>query len=194
MIEGAVADSIKSRFGKVVENPIISAFSVFDRRYWPDDKKLLEDYGVSEVELLFAHFESFFDDTSKDDLLEHWSAVKILTVDNAGLNSLPFRQLWPRILTQFSEQFLEVNKLVAIMLLIPTDTSECERISSIMNDIKSAERGCLKGETLKHLMLWYSHGKDIPTAELPVVDILQEWLAICTEELTHVRTHRAAPS
>ena len=44
------------------------------------------------------------------------------------------------------------------MLLIPVDTSECERLFSMMNDIKNAQRGNLGAEVMRdegfdHLVL-----------------------------------------
>jgi hypothetical protein len=62
-----------------------------------------------------------------------------------------------------------------------------------MNDVKNAERGRLKSAVLKDVMMWYYHGKDIPTAVLPVREILSEWYAICEEDgLKSVKAHRAA--
>ena len=46
-------------------------------------------------------------------------------------------------------------KLVVITLLIPVDTSECERVFSLMNDLKTSERNSLGQTTLKHIMLWW---------------------------------------
>ena len=67
------------------------------------------------------------------------------------------------MLSTFTEEYVHFLVIVAIFLLIPTDTSECERIFSIMNDIKSAERNSLGTEVLKDLMIWYYYGKEIPS-------------------------------
>ena len=49
---------------------------------------------------------------------------------------------------------------MAITLIVPTDTSECERVFSLMNDLKTAERNLL-GKNLKNPMKWHfmHHGK-----------------------------------
>lgn len=47
------------------------------------------------------------------------------------------------MLVTFSGEYMSVLRLVAIMLLIPLDTSEAERIFSLMNDIKTSERSSL---------------------------------------------------
>ena len=68
-------------------------------------------------------------------------------------------------------------RLVAIALLIPTDTSECERIFSLMNNLKTAHRSSL-GKSLKHLMVWHTMGKELSCEQLPVMDILYEFRAL----------------
>ena len=40
---------------------------------------------------------------------------------------------------QFTDEFSLVLRLVVIALLIPADTSECERVFSLMNDLKKSE-------------------------------------------------------
>ena len=68
-------------------------------------------------------------------------------------------------------------RLVAIALLIPTDTSECERIFSLMNNLKTAQRNRL-GSNLNNLMMWYIAGKDLACSQVPVMDILAEFRAL----------------
>ena len=69
-------------------------------------------------------------------------------------------------------------RLVAIMLIIPADTSECERIFSLMNDLKTAERSSLGQENLRNLMKWHTSGKDLKCEEVPVMQILKEFRAL----------------
>ena len=44
-------------------------------------------------------------------------------------------------------------RLVVISLIVPADTSECERIFSLMNDMGQLN--------LKNLMLWHRMAKDV---------------------------------
>ena len=64
---------------------------------------------------------------------------------------------------------------VVFMLLIPCDTSECERVFSLMNDLKTSERTSMGQTTLKHLMVWYSLAKERKFEEVPVIAILKEF-------------------
>ena len=51
----------------------------------------------------------------------------------AGLHSLKSHELWARMLIHYPR----VLKLVVIALLIPADTSKCERVFSLMNDLNT---------------------------------------------------------
>ena len=88
-------------------------------------------------------------------LLEQRNGIKRKINGSVGLQSLKFKELWSRMLTRFTKKFLQILRLVALMLLIPIDTSECERLFSIINDIKDANRSRLGSEVLKNLITWY---------------------------------------
>ena len=126
-------------------------------------------------------------------MLASWAAVKTEIVTNDGLNSLKFKELWPRMLSRFTDDYKPILILVAILLLVPTDTSECERIFSVMNDIKCHDRSRMLPETLRDLLLWYFHGQDLSHAQLPVREILTEWYQVLEEEkISYVRPQHAA--
>ena len=48
--------------------------------------------------------------------------------------------LWSYMLVQWSDKYPYVLRLAAFLLLLAIDTSECERVFSLMNNIKSAHR------------------------------------------------------
>ena len=104
-----------------------------------------------------------------------------------SLRTLNFHELWARMLVQFSDEYALVLRLVVISLLIPADTSECERVFSLMNDIKTSERSSMGQQILKNLMLWHIHGhqinedgtrKQMPCRDVPVMAILKEFRAM----------------
>ena len=88
--------------------------------------------------------------------------------------------LWARMLVQFSDEYPLVLRLVVIALLIPADTSECERIFSLMNDIKTAERESLGQTVLRNLMHWHIEGKGMACKDVLVMAILKEWRSMAT--------------
>ena len=96
----------------------------------------------------------FPESTELTDVQEQWKDIKMEINGNLGLSSRTFHELWPHMLIHFSDEYPDILRLVVIALLIPTDTSECERIFSLMNDLKTVERSRL-GEKLSSLMLWH---------------------------------------
>ena len=78
-----------------------------------------------------------------------------------------------------------------ISLLVPADTSECERIFSLMNDIKTAECARMGQQNLKNLMLWHRLAKELKPQDLPVMAILKEFREMAGEKGRHA--HRAWP-
>ena len=66
-------------------------------------------------------------------------------------------------------------RLVVITLIVPADTSECERIFSLMNNIKTADRATMGQKNLTNLMLWHEMGKQLSAQDLPVMRILKEF-------------------
>ena len=84
------------------------------------------------------------------------------------------------MLEKFSDEYPLVLRLVVIALLIPADTSECERIFSLMNDIKTADRESLDQSVLRNLMTWHIEGDEMPCKDVPVMTILKEWRSMAT--------------
>ena len=73
-------------------------------------------------------------------VLDEWAELKAAIKAEAGLHSLKSDEFWARMLIHYSDNYSRVLKLVVIALLIPADTSECERVFSLMNDLKMSER------------------------------------------------------
>ena len=83
-------------------------------------------------------------------------------------------------------------RLVAIMLVIPMDTSECERIFSLMNDIKVSTRASLGQLNLLGIMTWQYYGKELKPCEVPVREILAEFRALVADDPKGRYCHTAA--
>ena len=95
------------------------------------------------------------------------------------------------MLVEFADEYPLVLRLVAISLIVPADTSECERIFSLMNNIKTAERASMGQQNLRNLMLWHEMAKELKPQEVPVMAILKEFREMAGPK---GRTaHRAAP-
>ena len=107
-------------------------------------------------------------------VLEQWEDLKA-EINVPTLRTLTFHEVWARVLVQYSHEYELVLRLVVISLLIPADTSECERIFSLMNDIKTSERSSMGQQNLKNLMLWHIMGSKMPCRNVPVMAILREF-------------------
>ena len=172
-ITDGLTEHLTNRFKKVLSDPVLMATAVFDHRKWPgtDD---LEDFGAPEIKLLFSKYKCFYlESDTEADVLEQWEDVKGEITRAPGLRTLSFHDLWARMLTMWSDEYPLVMRLVVIMLLIPCDTSECERVFSLMNDLKTAERSRLGQTNLRNLMIWHAIAKKVSYVELPVVAILE---------------------
>lgn len=153
---------------------------------WPSDKDLIEHMYTPSIELLFETFAAFFEPNEELDMvLEQFNDLQGLRLAEPGLNTLKFHEFWSRMLVFRLGEFPLILRLVAITMVIPVDTSECERVFSLMNDIKTTER-CRLGSSLKYIMLWHrlacKKGEDgslspehLTCAELPVMGIIKKW-------------------
>ena len=68
-------------------------------------------------------------------------------------------------------KYLLVLRLAAIALLVPADTSECERIFSLMNNLKTADRSALGQANLKNIMIWHTMAQDLSYEQVPVQEM-----------------------
>ena len=115
----------------------------------------------------------------------------VMIASSPGFSSLKYHDLWARMLVEFADEYPLALRLVAISLIVPADTSECERIFSLMNNIKTAERSTMGQKNLKNLMLWHELGKQLSPQELPVMAILKEFREMAGPGGRHA--HHAAP-
>jgi hypothetical protein len=51
-------------------------------------------------------------DATLEDVLEHWRLLKRKIVESPGLKSLSFKELWPRMISQFVSQLEFKHKLL----------------------------------------------------------------------------------
>ena len=80
--------------------------------------------------------------------------------------------------TSPTSKYSRVLRLVVIALLIPADTSECERVFSLMNDLKTSGRNCINQSNLKNTMIWHTIAKGLKCEQVPVQLILNEFRAL----------------
>ena len=85
-------------------------------------------------------------------------------------------------------------RFVVFMLLVPVDTSEAERIFSLMNDIKTHGRTRLQQQNLNAMMVWNYYGNKLEPWQVPVHEILKEFHALANNPTQGSNEHiQAAP-
>lgn len=196
-------DHLIERYHKVLDNDVLKSLSAFDHRYYPSKSSSAEGVEDEKIEVLYKAFATFFDESETlETLLEQWNEMQQLIISTPGLMLRPYVDLWSHMLIHFHEDYPLPLRLVVIGLLIPADTSECERIFSLMNDIKTAERSRMKTRTLRNLMMWHRmarrveesgqlSSKHLACREVPVMEIVQAFRELAGE--FGRRPHRAFP-
>lgn len=162
-----MAGAFHVRYASALDHPVISAFGVFEHRRWPayvrgelNGGRDLELYGINDVTLLLDNFATFFVADENEQALSQWTRLKCLVQKDDCLRSLEFGKLWPRILTGFREYNI-INRLIAIMVILPVDTSGCERQFSLMNRIMGKWQTRMSHETLRNCMVWHEANKHL---------------------------------
>ena len=183
----ALDDHLIERYRKVLDDPVLLALTSFDHSKWPSSPSLLDGLYDENIETLYNAFKRFYEPTETlENVLEQWNAMTTEIRESTGLMLTKHHDLWARMLVHKHEEYPLALRLVAISLLIPTDTSECERIFSLINDIKTAERSRMGTQVLKNLMIWHRSArkleedgslssKHMSCYEVPVMQIVQEF-------------------
>ena len=90
--------------------------------------------------MLYKTYRHFFEaDETFEKVKDQWEEMMAEILSEPALMRLKYHDLWAHMLVQFSDEYSLPQRLVVISLIVPADTSECERIFSLMNDIKSSE-------------------------------------------------------
>ncbi len=72
----------------------------------------------------------------------------------SSLMLMPFRQLWARMLSMLTAQFPLILRVIATAMTFTTDTSGCERLISLMNDVQAEFQSRMGHGCLRSQMWW----------------------------------------
>jgi hypothetical protein len=87
-------------------------------------------------------------------VVDEWTAIKRMVVQKQQLMMTPFKRLWARMLSMFTAQYPLILRLVAIAMTFTTDTSGCERLISLMNDLQREFQSRMEHDCLRPQMWW----------------------------------------
>ena len=77
-----------------------------------------------------------------------------MVVHKPSLMSMPFKSLSARMLSMFTAQDPLLLRLVAVAMTFTTDTSGCERLISLMNDLQTEFQTRMQHDCLRSQMWW----------------------------------------
>ena len=88
----ALSSHLVERFQKVLDDPILEAFSIFDVRKWPADKGVLKESYIDGIRLLYETYKIFYAaEETEEMVLEQWEDLKaeinVPTLAHAHLSS-----------------------------------------------------------------------------------------------------------
>ena len=121
--------------------------------------------------------------------------MKVFIMKNKTHRSMKFKDLWPRILSKFSDTYEVVCRLVVFMLLFVLDNSEMERLFLLMNKIKGKFQYWMDHEVLCDC-IWWNKSKKLMSAQQwdkAVIRIGHEWQKATDAKSGKCQAHTAAP-
>ena len=201
----ALNDHLIQRYKAVLDDPVLLALHTFDHTSWPSKESLLNGIYDENIKTLYDAFNRFFEeDETLEMVTDQWNEMALEINKSLGLTSLKHHDLWARMLVHRHDAYPLALRLVAISLLLPVDSSESERIFSLMNDIKTALRSRMNSKTPKNLMLWHRmarkleedgslSAKFMACYDVPVMEIVQEYRAMGTAGVRGRNAHRPFP-
>ena len=133
-------------------------------------------WGDKGVEELLQHYIRFFNSRQAVAVLQQWKQFKKEMVAHfPQLLTMRFNAFWHHIFKHFGYRYDQLCKLVRFILLVPCDTSDCERGFSLMNLLLTALRNNLGEKHLNDLMIICSLGPSIH--EFDPKPVLKYWHA-----------------
>jgi hypothetical protein len=190
-----LCDSFTTRYTKVLDDPIVQAFIIFDPGVWPEDPEKLAAWGVDEIQFLSTHYSKFFHGNDVELCIEQWGRLKSKIAKCPTLKSLKFSELWPRMLVHSINTFEIVLQLPAINLLFVMDNSQVERDFSDLNDPKDEFQSNMSHDVTAARLWWYKMKTSMtPERWHEAVDrIGHEWMKGRETSSGTRRAHNAAP-
>ncbi|XP_078271212.1 zinc finger protein 862 isoform X5 [Rhinoraja longicauda] len=147
---------------------IIRACQVFDITTWPQNKENLMSYGEEEMMHIYKHFEiipSFTKEIGLDgrdirgSLLQEWRVLKSECYNKNGFKELS------RHIFKYKQRFPILNRIIQLLLVLPTSTAACEKSRGAFYRIRNNNRSRLSLDQLNDLLTIAVNGPSIANFE-----------------------------
>jgi hypothetical protein len=160
-----LAGALYERFSSLLSDPVVQAVSALNHKWWPDvdlakakkakpDYSQLDVHGVHQISVIIENYQKFFVDVTGKQVVDEWISIKRVIAQRPTLTAMPFKRLWARMLSMFTAQFPLILRVVAIAMTFTTDTSGCERLISLMNDLQTEYQTRMEHDCLRSQMWW----------------------------------------
>ncbi|XP_067902041.1 zinc finger protein 862 isoform X3 [Heterodontus francisci] len=147
---------------------IIQACQVFDVSTWPQNEENLMSHGEEEIMHIYKHFEiipSFARDVGLDgrdvrvSLLQEWKELKSECYNKNGFKELS------RHIFKYKQRFPILNRIIQLLLVLPTSTAACEKSRGAFYRIRNNNRSRLSLDQLNDLLTIAVNGPPIANFE-----------------------------
>jgi hypothetical protein len=122
--------------------------------------KFRDSFGVDDLKSLTKHYHDCLDHdvNFEQGVLADWMSLKDeLTKDATKIpvewRAYKPRKFWSTVMAALGDRYPYFMEIVVLYMLLPMDTSECERIFSLMNRLKTQVRNRLSNKRLNDLMI-----------------------------------------
>ncbi|KAK3090549.1 hypothetical protein FSP39_012619 [Pinctada imbricata] len=139
--------TLASRFSDV-DKGIVKSTKIIDFTIWPDksEETEVEDFGDEEIKYALQYYDKILENTvAKDAVLPEWTALKLDIYESQSDVS---KLTWQTVSRKYNEKYLNILKLIYLMLTLPSSSSHCERGFSLMNKMKTHSRSCLSEQAM----------------------------------------------
>ncbi|XP_067849751.1 zinc finger protein 862 isoform X2 [Heptranchias perlo] len=147
---------------------IIRACQVFDVATWPQNEENLMSHGEEEIMHIYKHFEiipSFAREVGLDgrdirgSLLQEWKELKSECYNKNGFKELS------RHIFKYKQRFPILNRIIQLLLVLPTSTAACEKSRGAFYRIRNNNRSRLSLDQLNDLLSIAVNGPPIANFE-----------------------------
>ncbi|XP_072128306.1 zinc finger protein 862 isoform X1 [Mobula birostris] len=147
---------------------IIRACQVFDIATWPQNEENLMSHGEEEIMHIYKHFEvipSFTKEIGQDGrdirghLLQEWRELKSECYNKNGFKELS------RHIFKYKQRFPILNRIIQLLLVLPTSTAVCEKSRGAFYRIRNNNRSRLNLDQLNDLLTIAVNGPPIGSFE-----------------------------
>ena len=172
---------------RFVDSALLSAFRIFDPKYFPTtvSKAAMSNFGEEELDIIIKHYSKSSPDEHKsplndNELRSEYQLFRPFVIRNFQKSG--FYSFATTFLQIHSEMYPQISYLLSIILILPVSSVPCERGFSAANRIKTKLRNRLMVQSLDILLRTSIEGPPFDfTRALVLIKILNNVESSCID-------------